>query len=247
MSEIVFKSVSKSFDDQPAVCNFSLEIPAGQRLVILGHSGCGKTTVLRLLAGFVTPDEGSIEIDGETVAERGRNLKEPEHRNLGMVFQDLALWPHLTVKGNLEFGLKAQGVPLRQRRQKVIEMLKLVHMESYIESKPAQLSGGQQQRVALARALILQPKALLMDEPLSSLDIELSLKVRKEILRLQEEIGFTLLFVTHNRQEAFQIGTSVVVMSQGKIERIGPVEQIKEYFKKLSQNLSEEPDDTVGS
>jgi ABC-type Fe3+/spermidine/putrescine transport system ATPase subunit len=245
MNSIVFKSVSKSFNNQPAVCDFSLDIPMGQRLVILGHSGCGKTTVLRLLAGFITPDEGSIEIDGETVAERGRNLKEPEHRNLGMVFQDLALWPHLTVKGNLEFGLKAQGVPLRQRMQKVIEMLKLVHMESYIKSKPAQLSGGQQQRVALARALILQPKALLMDEPLSSLDIELSLKIRKEILRLQEEIGFTLLFVTHNREEAFQIGTCVVVMSQGKIERIGSVEQIKEYFKKLSHDLSEEPNDMV--
>ncbi len=245
MSSIIFKSVSKSFSNQPAVCNFSLDIPMGQRLVILGHSGCGKTTVLRLLAGFITPDEGSIEIDGETVAERGRNLKEPEHRNLGMVFQDLALWPHLTVKGNLEFGLKAQGVPVQQRIQKVIEMLKLVHMESYIKYKPAQLSGGQQQRVALARALILQPKALLMDEPLSSLDIELSLQLRKEILRLQKEIGFTLLYVTHNRQEAFQIGTRVVVMSQGKIERIGPVGQIKEYFKKLSQNLSEEPDDTV--
>ena len=230
MNSIVFKSVSKSFNNQPAVCNFSLDIPMGQRLVILGHSGCGKTTVLRLLAGFVIPDEGSIEIDGETVAEKGRNLKEPEHRNLGMVFQDLALWPHLAVKSNLEFGLKAQGVPRRQRMQKVIEMLELVHMESYIKSKPAQLSGGQQQRVALARALILHPKALLMDEPLSSLDIELSFKIRKEILRLQKEIGFTLLYVTHDRQEAFQIGTRIVVMSQGKIKRIGPVEQIREYF-----------------
>lgn len=230
MNSIIFNSVSKSFDDQTAVSDFSLNISPGERIVILGHSGCGKTTVLRLLAGFIAPDEGTIEIDGETVAANRHNLKEPEQRNLGMVFQDLALWPHLTVKGNLEFGLKAQHIPAKLRMEKVIEILKLVHMESYIDSRPAQLSGGQQQRVALARALILQPKALLMDEPLSSLDMELSLKIRKEILRLQEEIGFTLLFVTHNRQEAFEIASRVVVMTHGKIERIGPVEQIRKHF-----------------
>jgi ABC-type sugar transport system ATPase subunit len=236
MNSIIFKSVSKSFNDQPVVSNFSLNVSAGERIVILGHSGCGKTTVLRLLAGFITPDEGSIEIDGEMVAAKGQNLKEPEQRNLGMVFQDLALWPHLTVKGNLEFGLKAQGMPAKQRMGKVIEILKLLHMESYINSKPDQLSGGQQQRVALARALILQPKALLMDEPLSSLDMELSLRIRKEILKLQEEIGFTLLFVTHNREEAFEIGSRVVVMSHGNIERTGPVEQIKKHFNNLSSS-----------
>ncbi len=234
MSRITFNSVSKSFNNQTAVSDFSLDISAGERIAILGHSGCGKTTVLRLLAGFVTPDEGTIEIDGETVATKGQNLKEPEQRNLGMVFQDLALWPHLTVKGNLEFGLKAQGVPVKQRMEKIIEILKLVHMESYINSRPDQLSGGQQQRVALARALILHPKALLMDEPLSSLDVELSLQIRKEILKLQEEIGFTLLFVTHNRQEAFEIGTRVVVMSHGNIEKAGPVEQIRKHFTNLS-------------
>jgi len=193
MSGIVFKSVSKSYNSRPAVRDFSLTISRGERIVVLGHSGCGKTTLLRLLAGFITPDKGIIEIDGQVAAAEGRNVQEPEKRNLGMVFQDLALWPHLTVKGNLEFGLKARKMPTPQRIQKVVEMLKLVHMESYIDSKPAQLSGGQQQRVALARALILQPKALLMDEPLSSLDIELNLRLRKVILKLQKEIGFTLL------------------------------------------------------
>ena len=205
MSEIVFKSVSKSYNSLPAVCDFSLTISKGERIAILGHSGCGKTTVLRLLAGFIPPDKGIIEIDGQPAAAEGRNLQAPEERHLGMVFQDLALWPHLTVKGNLDFGLKAQGMPARQRAREVVEILKLVHMETCIDSRPAQLSGGQQQRVALARALILQPKALLMDEPLSSLDIELSLRLRKEILKLQREIGFTLLYVTHNRQEAFEI------------------------------------------
>lgn len=193
--------------------------------------------MLRLLAGFITPDQGSIEINEEVVAADGQNIIEPEKRHLGMVFQDLALWPHLTVKGNLEFGLKAQGVPAHQRNQKVADMLKLVHLDSYIDSKPAQLSGGQQQRVALARALILQPKALLMDEPLSSLDIELSQRLRKEILQLHQKIGFTLLYVTHNREEAFDIGTRVVIMNQGQVEQVGSVEQIKEYFRNPPENF----------
>jgi len=193
--------------------------------------------VLRLLAGFITPDQGSIEINEEVVAADGQNIIEPEKRHLGMVFQDLALWPHLTVKGNLEFGLKAQRVPAQQRNQRVTDILKLVHLDSYIDSKPAQLSGGQQQRVALARALILQPQALLMDEPLSSLDIELSQRLRKEILQLHQKIGFTLLYVTHNREEAFDIGTRVVIMNQGQVEQVGSVEQIKEYFRNPPENF----------
>ncbi len=236
MNGIVFKSVSKSYNGRPAVRDFSLTISRGERIVVLGHSGCGKTTVLRLLAGFITPDKGIIEIDGRVVAKDGKNLKEPEERQLGMVFQDLVLWPHLTAKGNLEFGLKAQGVPASKRKQEIADVLRLMHIEKYANAKPSQLSGGQQQRVALARALILKPKALLMDEPLSSLDLELSLKLRKEILRLQKEIGFTLLYVTHNREEAFEIGSRIVVMSHGKIERIGPVDHIRQYFKQPLQS-----------
>ncbi len=236
MNSIVFKSISKLYAGKPAVLEFSLDIPGGQRLVILGPSGCGKTTVLRLLAGFITPDKGSIKIDGQVVVKDGKNLKEPEERKLGMVFQDLALWPHLTAKGNLEFGLKAQGIPAGKRKQEIADVLRLMHIEKYAKAKPSQLSGGQQQRVALARALILKPKALLMDEPLSSLDLELNLKLRKEILRLQKEIGFTLLYVTHNREEAFEIGSRVVVMNHGKIERIGPVEEIRQYFKQPHQS-----------
>ncbi len=233
---IEFRSISKYYNGQPAVRDFSLEIEKGERIVILGPSGCGKTTVLRLLAGFIPPDSGCILIDGERVAGNGRILKEPEERNLGMVFQDLALWPHLTVKGNLEFGLKAKGVPRREREQHIREVLRLVQMEDYIHIKPAELSGGQQQRVALARALILQPRALLMDEPLSNLDVELNLRLRKEILKLQKEISFTLLYVTHSREEAFEIATSVVVMSHGRIERTGTVEQIREHFRETNSN-----------
>ncbi len=220
MTVIAFQSVSKSYTGRPAVQDFSLSIEMGERIVILGPSGCGKTTVLRLLAGFITPDSGAIRIGEVTVAQDGRNLREPEERDLGMVFQDLALWPHLSVSSNLEFGLRAKGIPSRDRKHRIQEMLRLVEMEEYVNAKPAELSGGQQQRVALARALILRPKALLMDEPLSNLDEELNRRLRKEILRVQETLGFTLLFVTHDRQESAELATRIVFMRSGRIERI---------------------------
>jgi len=217
VTSISFKSVYKFYGGRAVVRDFSLEVAKSERLVILGQSGCGKTTVLRLLAGFIAPDKGQINIDGKVMASDGRNRIEPEKRHLGMVFQDLALWPHLTVQGNLEFGLKAQGISAYQRREAITEMLRMVHMEACADAKPAQLSGGEQQRVALARALILKPNALLMDEPLSSLDYELSLTLRREILKLQNEIGFTLLYVTHNQEEASEIGMRIIVMRQGAI------------------------------
>jgi len=220
MTVIAFESVSKSYGGRLAVQDFSLSIDMGERIVILGPSGCGKTTVLRLLAGFVAPDTGTIRIGGQIVAQDGRNLREPEERDLGMVFQDLALWPHLSVGGNLEFGLRAKGIPSKERTHRVQDMLRLVEMEEYANAKPAELSGGQQQRVALARALILRPHALLMDEPLSNLDEELNRRLRKEILRVQETLRFTLLFVTHDRQESAQLATRVVCMRSGRIERI---------------------------
>ncbi|MBI1929091.1 ABC transporter ATP-binding protein [Candidatus Poribacteria bacterium] len=235
MKIIEFKNVSKHYNDRRAVADFSLEVEAGERVVLLGHSGCGKTTVLRLLAGFIPPDRGWIAINGEVVAADGRILREPETRNLGMVFQDLALWPHLTVKGNLEFGLKAKRVPKGERESRIREILGLVQMEDHIHAKPAELSGGEQQRVALARALVLYPNILLMDEPLSSLDFELSLQLRKEILRLFEQIGFTLVYVTHNLEEAFDIATKVVVMKNGRISQIGSAEEVRGYFKELYQ------------
>jgi len=217
MNIIEIKSVTKTYGRAPAVRELSLEVADGERLIILGPSGCGKTTLLRLIAGFIAPDSGSILIEGETVAADGRILREPEERNIGMVFQDLALWPHLSVEGNLEFGLKARGVPAKERRRRVDEMLQLVEMEAYAKSKPAALSGGQQQRIALARALILQPRALLMDEPLSNLDEELNRRMRKEILRLQKTLGTTLLYVTHDRDEARELGTRIILMRDGRL------------------------------
>jgi len=217
---IEFQSVSKSYNGRPALLDFSLAIEKGERIVVLGPSGCGKTTVLRLLAGFLAPDSGSIRIGIDLVARDGRNLREPEERGLGMVFQDLALWPHLSVRGNLEFGLRAKHVPATQREQRIREMLHLVEMEEYLNAKPAELSGGQQQRVALARALVLHPQALLMDEPLSNLDQDLNQRLRKEILRLHEALGFTLVYVTHDREESAELGTRVVFMNCGRIERV---------------------------
>ena len=232
MKIIEFENISKHYGDQPVVHGFSLDIEEGERVVLLGPSGCGKTTVLRLLAGFISPDAGRIMIDGEPVAAAGRILKEPEERNLGMVFQDLALWPHLTVKGNLAFGLKVKGIEKKEREARIPEILRLMHMEESIHAKPAELSGGQQQRVALARALVMQPKILLMDEPLSSLDQELNLRLRKEILRLQKTLGFALLYVTHNREEAFDIGSRIVAMDKGTIVQAGSVDKIRDSFNK---------------
>ena len=228
-----FQDVSKHYGERPAVTEFTLQVQPEERLVLLGPSGCGKSTVLRLLAGLAAPDRGQIDINGVLVAKDGRNLEGPEERSLGLVFQDLALWPHLTVRGNLEFGLKAQGVPAAERQMRIGKMLELMQLESYAEAWPARLSGGQQQRVALARALVLQPRLLLMDEPLSSLDFELNIQLRHELLRLQGELGFTLIYVTHNLEEAFAIATRVVVMKAGRIDRIGAVAPIRAHFEEM--------------
>lgn len=218
MSSIRFQSVHKVLGDRQVLQDLSLEVDPGERVAILGPSGCGKTTLLRLAAGLIAPDQGRIEINGIPVAEDGRNLIEPEDRQVGMVFQDLALWPHMTVSGNLAFGLKAKGTPKEERLSRIHEMLQLVHMESQAHSRPAQLSGGEQQRVALARALVLQPKILVMDEPLSSLDEDLRAELRSEILKWHREIGFTLLYITHDRGEASTMGQRILTMKNGSIQ-----------------------------
>ncbi len=218
MKIVKLDSISKTYHGVPALEKFSLEIEEGERVAILGPSGCGKTTVLRMVAGFIAPDSGSLSMAGETVARDGQIIKPPEQRGVGMVFQDLALWPHLSVKGNIEFGLKVKGLPKKERERRIGELLDLVGLVDCGNRKPAELSGGQQQRVALARALVLEPRILLMDEPLSSLDLELNIRLRKEILRLQKNTGVTLLYVTHNPDEAAEIATRVVSMKQGCIE-----------------------------
>ncbi len=223
MTIVAMESVSKLYHGARVLNNVSLAIHAAERIAILGPSGCGKTTILRLIAGFIAPDTGNVSIAGEVVAREGRIIKPPEKRNLGMVFQDLALWPHLSVRGNIELGLKAKAIPKNTRKRQIREILELVGMADYAQRKPTELSGGQQQRVAVARALVLEPRLLLMDEPLSSLDLELNVRLRKEIVRLQERLGFSLLYVTHNQEEAFDIATRVVSMEQARIQDIGSV------------------------
>lgn len=191
---------------------FSLRIKPAERLVILGGSGSGKTTLLRIIAGLVAPQRGRVSIAGRLVTEGERILVPPHRREVNMVFQDLALWPHMNVAENIAFGLKIRGMPSKERQEKIEEMLEMVGMQGFANRRIDQLSGGEKQRVALARALVLSPKILLMDEPLSSLDPKLNRHLRTEILRLQKELNFTLVYVTHSEEEAEEIGERKVWM-----------------------------------
>jgi iron(III) transport system ATP-binding protein len=212
VSYIEVDRASKSFGERVAINQLSLHIEKSERLVLFGPSGCGKTTVLRLLAGLEIPEQGSIRIDRRVVASSGKNLVPPEKRDLGMVFQDLALWPHMTVQQNLMFGLSARGVPKGEAYVRVREMLQRVGLEHRIDAKPHQLSGGEQQRVALARALVSRPSILLMDEPFSSLDDERKRTIASDLLGLQSQYGFTLIYVTHDRVETELLASRVCRM-----------------------------------
>ncbi len=224
------ENVSKSYNKTPVIRELSLDIEKGERVVILGPSGCGKTTLLRMIAGFIHPDKGRLIIDGQTVADNGKCIIEPESRQVGMVFQDLALWPHMTSYKNIEFGLKVKKIPKVEIRKRIDTIFEKVQMVQFRNAYPGELSGGQQQRIALARALVTRPKILLMDEPLSSLDTDLRQVLRREILRLQEELAITMIYVTHDRDEAFSLATRIVVMEDGKIKKMGTVSEIKEWL-----------------
>ena len=204
---IRFVGVTKRYGGTPVLERFDLEVAEGERLVIFGPSGCGKTTLLRLVAGLEVPDEGEIWLEGRIVSKDGEILVDPRERGVGMVFQDLALWPHMRVFDNVAFGLRMQKVPKPEIRRRVDELLQAVALEGLENRYPDQLSGGQKQRVALARALALRPKVLLMDEPLASLDEALNRRLRTLVVELQERYGFTLLYVTHNREEADAVAT----------------------------------------
>ena len=227
---VKIENVSKSYNKTPVIREMSLDIEKGERVVILGPSGCGKTTLLRMIAGFIHPDKGMLSIDGRVVADNGKCIIGPEDRQVGMVFQDLALWPHMTSYKNIEFGLKVKRVPKAEIRERIDIILEKVQMVRFRNAYPGELSGGEQQRIALARALVTHPTILLMDEPLSSLDTDLRQVLRKEILRLQEELAITMIYVTHDREEAFSLATRIVVMKEGQIQKTGTVSQIKEYL-----------------
>lgn len=217
MSHIEFDRVSKAFGGRVAIREFSIQIEKGERLVLFGPSGCGKTSVLRLLAGFEVPDKGSIQIGSQVVATAKKNLIMPERRDVGMVFQDLALWPHMTVRQNLMFGLNARRVSRQEAGGRVGEMLRSVGLESRADAMPHELSGGEQQRVAVARALVLRPSILLMDEPLSSLDEERKQTIAKDLLDLHKQFGFTLIYVTHDKTEANMLASRVCGMRDGQL------------------------------
>ncbi|MDP6923393.1 MAG: ABC transporter ATP-binding protein [Candidatus Scalindua sp.] len=227
---VKIENVTKAYNKTPVIRGVSLGIEKGERIVILGPSGCGKTTLLRMVAGFIHPDKGKLVIEGKTVADNGKCIIEPEGRQVGMVFQDLTLWPHMSSYKNIEFGLKAKKIPKTEIREQIDSILEKVQMIQFRNAYPGDLSGGQQQRIALARALVTRPKILLMDEPLSSLDTDLRGVLMREILRLQEELTITMIYVTHDREEAFSLATRIVVMKEGEIQKTGTVSQIKEWL-----------------
>ena len=213
---ISIKNLVKRFGSTKALNDINLEIEPGELFFLLGPSGCGKTTLLRHIAGFYTPDEGKIFIGGDDVTG-----VPPHKRDTGMVFQSYALWPHMTLAENVAFGLQMRKSPKSEIDKRVQAALEIVKMETRAKSKPNQLSGGQQQRVALARALVVQPRCLLLDEPLSNLDAKLRLEMRVEIRRICKDAGLTAVYVTHDQKEALSIADRLAIMRDGVIEQTG--------------------------
>jgi putative spermidine/putrescine transport system ATP-binding protein len=216
MTFLTLAGVQKRFGPAVAVEDFNLQAERGEFVSFLGPSGCGKTTTLRMIAGFEQPTEGKITIDGDDITYRP-----PNRRNVGMVFQSYALFPNMTVAGNVGFGMKVRKRSSADIAKRVTELLDLIHLPDKADRYPYQLSGGQQQRVALARALAVEPQVLLLDEPLSALDAKIRVVLRKEIRSIQRQLGITTVYVTHDQEEALSLSDRVVVMSEGRIEQIG--------------------------
>ncbi len=233
MQMVVCNNLDKSFGEVQALRDVNLQIAVGEIVVLLGPSGCGKTTLLRLLAGFEQPDRGQITIGGRLVADAKLSLP-PEKRNVGMVFQQHALFPHLNVAQNIAFGLRGSR---QQQHERVDELLHLIELTGYAERMPHQLSGGQQQRVALARALAPRPALLLLDEPFSSLDAELRVSMREQLRVILKQVGTTALFVTHDREEAFSLGDRIAVMLAGSIEQFATPETL--FMRPINRFVAE--------
>jgi putative spermidine/putrescine transport system ATP-binding protein len=224
MAFLEINNVSKNFGKTWAVKDFNLLVEKGELVSFLGPSGCGKTTTLRMVAGFEIPSSGVIKIDGVDITNRP-----PNQRDVGMVFQSYALFPNMTVAGNIGFGLKIAKKQPDEIRKRVDELLTIIHMEGYGDRYPYQLSGGQQQRVALARALALRPQVLLLDEPLSALDAKIRVSLRAEIRAIQQHLGITAIYVTHDQEEALSLSDRVVVMNAGFMEQVGPPFEIYNF------------------
>lgn len=221
---IEVRDLSKSYEGVVAVNSQSLEIYKGELFSLLGPSGCGKSTLLRMLAGFEEPSEGHIYIDGVDITHMP-----PYDRPVNMMFQAYALFPHMTVEQNVAFGLKQEGLPKDEIRDRVSSMLHMVRLNQYASRKPHQLSGGQRQRVALARCLVKKPKLVLLDEPLGALDRQLRIQTQFELVNIQEELGVTFIMVTHDQEEAMTMSTRIGVMEEGRLRQIGTPTEIYEY------------------
>ena len=218
---VEFRNIVKNFDGQIVLKGVNLDIYENEFVTLLGPSGCGKTTLLRILGGFLDPDEGEVIFDGEEISN-----KPPYERELNTVFQKYALFPHLSVYENIAFGLKIKKMAKDIIDQKVMKMLKLIGLEGYENKNTTLLSGGQQQRVAIARALVNEPKVLLLDEPLAALDLKLRKEMQYELKRIQQEVGITFIFVTHDQEEALTMSDKIVVMNNGEIQQVGAPEDI---------------------
>jgi putative spermidine/putrescine transport system ATP-binding protein len=221
--EVRLIGVRKTYGDVVAVDRVDLEIQDGEFFTLLGPSGSGKTTTLRLIAGFERPDEGSIELHGADVTGRA-----PYERDVNTVFQDYALFPHMSVAENVGYGLRVKGVGRRERRERVQKALQMVQLPDVGARKPIQLSGGQRQRIALARSLVNRPRVLLLDEPLGALDLKLRQEMQIELKRIQQEVGLTFVYVTHDQEEALTMSDRLAVFNEGRIEQIGPPAEVYE-------------------
>lgn len=232
MGGLEIKNISKRFGDCTALDSISLDIKDGELFFLLGPSGCGKTTLLRIIAGFTVPDSGSISFSGSDL------LSVPvENRNIGMVFQNYSLWPHMTVFENVAYGLKMRHVPSDVIQKKVHDALALVDMKDLGNRKPGALSGGQQQRVALARALVYEPEILLLDEPLSNLDAKLRKDMRAEIRKLHSQLGITMVYVTHDQEEAASMASHIALMNKGEIVQTGTPQEL--YYSPSTRFIAE--------
>ncbi|MGH3013345.1 MAG: ABC transporter ATP-binding protein [Gaiellaceae bacterium] len=222
-SGITLEGVTKRFGSVEAVRSVSLEIREGEFFSLLGPSGCGKTTSLRMIGGFEQPDEGRVLLRGLDVT-----AVPPNRRNVNMVFQHYALFPHMSIRDNIAFGMRLKRVDKAEQRERVGEMLRIVRLEGLEKRKPAQLSGGQQQRIALARALVNRPAALLLDEPLGALDVKLRKQMQLELKRIQSELGTTFVYVTHDQEEALAMSDRIAVMNDGVVEQVAPPRELYE-------------------
>ena len=218
MSDVILTldSISKSFDGEMVIDNLNLEIERNEFITLLGPSGCGKSTTLRIIGGFVKPDEGRVLFEGKDITDLP-----PDKRNVNTVFQKYSLFPHMTVEENIAFGLKLKKKSKQYIKDKIAYALKLVNMEGYGKQAPTVLSGGQQQRVAIARAIVNEPKILLLDEPLGALDLKLRHGMQRELIKIKQEVGITFIYVTHDQEEALTMSDRIIVMNQGIIQQMG--------------------------